>query len=89
MTMFNHTSGDFVIPVASRKSLRFYFARFADRFNGWVNAVVAHREHRAQLFVLRRLSDRDLKDFGINRSQICKGLAEAAADLSRRQQSRK
>ena len=89
MTMLNHTSSDSVIPVAFKRSLRFFAIRLARRINDWVSAVVAHREQQAQRFVLRTLSDRELKDFGLNRSQISEGLAEAAATRSRCQRSRK
>ena len=88
MTMLNSTSNDSVIP-AFKRSLRFLAIRLARRINDWVNAVIAHRERQAQLIILRRLSDRELKDFGLNRAQIGEGLAAAAADRSLCQQSRK
>lgn len=89
MTMLNNTSSESVIPVAFKRSLRLFSARLARRFNDWVSAVIAHRERQAQLYVLRSLSDRELRDFGLNRSQIDNGLAEAAKERSRCQQSRK
>jgi uncharacterized protein YjiS (DUF1127 family) len=89
MTMLHNASGDSTVAVAFLRSLRFFRIRLARRFNDWVNAVIAHRERHAQLYVLRTLSDRDLKDLGIHRSQIGEGLAQAAADRSRCQQSRK
>jgi uncharacterized protein YjiS (DUF1127 family) len=89
MTMLNNTSSDSVTSDAFRRSLRFFGIRLARRINGWVTAVVAQREQQAQLTILRGLSDRDLKDFGLNRSQIGEGLSEAAAARSRCQQSRK
>ena len=88
MTTLNHTSSDSVIP-AFKRSLRFLAIRLARRFNDRVSAVIAHREQQAQRFILHRLSDRELKDFGLNRLQIDEGLAEAATARSRRQQSRK
>jgi uncharacterized protein YjiS (DUF1127 family) len=89
MTTLNNTSSDSVIPVAFRRSLRFLTIRLARWINDWATAVVAHREQQAQRFVLRTLSDRELKDFGLNRSQISEGLAEAAAARSLCQRSRK
>lgn len=89
MTMQNHTSSDSVIPVAFKRSLRFFAIRLARRINDWVSAVIAHREQQAQRFILHSLSDRDLKDFGLNRLQIDEGLAEAAIARSRYQRSRK
>ena len=53
-----------------------------ERANG---PLVVHAEPT----FLHRLSDRELKDFGLNRLQIDEGLAEAATARSRRQQSRK
>ena len=89
MTTLNNTSSDSVIPVAFKRSLRFFAIRLARRINDWVSAVIAHREQQAQRFVLHSLSDRDLKDFGLNRLQIDEGLAEAATARSRCQRSRK
>jgi uncharacterized protein YjiS (DUF1127 family) len=89
MTTLNGTSSDSVIPVAFKRSLRFLTIRLARRINDWVTAVIAHREQQAQLFILRGLSDRDLKDFGLNRSQIGEGVTEAATARSRSQRSRK
>ena len=89
MTMLHNASDDSTIPVAFLRSLIFFAIWFARRFHDWINAVIAHRERHAQQYVLRTLSDRDLKDLGIHRSQISEGLAQAAADRSRCQQSRK
>jgi uncharacterized protein YjiS (DUF1127 family) len=89
MTMLNNTSSDSMIPAAPRRSPGLLTTRLARWFNDWVNAVIAHRERQAQLYTLRTLSDRDLHDLGINRSQIGEGLAQAAAERSRCQQSRK
>ena len=84
MTMLNSTPNDSVIPVAFKRSLRFFTIRLTRRINDWVNAVIAHRERQAQLYVLRRLSDRELKDFGLNRAQIREGLAPATTPQMRR-----
>ena len=59
--------------------------------NNFVAAVIARREYRANLAILRSLSDRELWDIGLSRSQIAGGLAEAAkerAGLRRQQASR-
>jgi uncharacterized protein YjiS (DUF1127 family) len=59
--------------------------------NNFVAAVIARREYQANLGVLRSLSDRELWDIGLSRSQIAGGLAEAAkerAGLQRQQASR-
>jgi uncharacterized protein YjiS (DUF1127 family) len=87
MTMLNNTSSSSVTPVAFRRSVRFFVIRLARLLNGWVATAIAERERHAQLMVLRTLSDRDLKDVGLNRCQIGEGLAEAAKERSRRQPS--
>jgi uncharacterized protein YjiS (DUF1127 family) len=89
MTMLNNTSSHSVTTVAFRRSLRFFAVRLTRRINDWVAAAIARRERQAQLTFLCSLSDRDLKDFGLNRCQIGEGLAEAATDRSRWQQSLK
>src|SRR5438128_974505 len=83
MTMVNNTSSDSVIPVAFKRSLRFFALRLARRINDWVAAAIARRERQTQLTILRSLCDRNLKDFGLNRCQIGEGLAEAATDQLR------
>jgi uncharacterized protein YjiS (DUF1127 family) len=52
--------------------------RLARLINGWVAAVIAERERQANLVLLRSLSDRELRDIGLNRCEIGPGLAEAA-----------
>ena len=89
MTMLNHTSSDSVTLAAFLRSLRYFTARLSRRIKSWVAAVVAHREQQAQSYVLRHLSDRELRDFGLSRSQIGNGLAEAAKERARCQQLRK
>jgi len=89
MTMLNNTSNSSASAVAFRRSARFFIVRLARLLNGWVAAAIAERERHAQLTALRTLSDRDLKDVGLNRCQIGEGLAEAAKDRSRCQPSRK
>jgi uncharacterized protein YjiS (DUF1127 family) len=48
--------------------------------NNFVAAVIARREYQANLAILRNLSDRELWDIGLSRSQIAGGLAEAAKE---------
>jgi uncharacterized protein YjiS (DUF1127 family) len=48
--------------------------------NNFVAAVIARREYQANLAILRSLSDRELWDIGLSRSQIAGGLAEAAKE---------
>jgi uncharacterized protein YjiS (DUF1127 family) len=67
-------------PIAVQRSTR-NFARGIFRvINNFVAAIIAHRERQANLTILRSLSDRELWDMGLTRSQIAGGLAEAAKE---------
>jgi uncharacterized protein YjiS (DUF1127 family) len=68
--------------------VRFFILRLARFINRLVAAVIAERERQAQLTILRTLSDRDLKDMGLYRSEIGDGLAQAAEIRSRYQSPR-
>jgi uncharacterized protein YjiS (DUF1127 family) len=78
MSMLNNTSGQFASSTAIRDSIRSCRTRLARLINDWIAAVIAHREHQANLFVLRDFSDKELKDIGLYRNQIGEGLSEAA-----------
>jgi uncharacterized protein YjiS (DUF1127 family) len=72
-------------PIAVQRSTR-NFARGVFRIiNSFVAAVIAEREREANLAILRNLSDRELWDIGLARSQIGAGLAEAAKERARLQ----
>ena len=72
-------------PIAVQRSTR-NFARGVFRvINNFVAAIIAERERQANLAILRNLSDRELWDIGIARSQIGAGLAEAAKERARLQ----
>jgi uncharacterized protein YjiS (DUF1127 family) len=47
----------------------------------------ARHERQANLFALRKLSDRELRDIGLYRCDIGEGLAEAAITRIRLQQT--
>jgi len=57
--------------------------------NGWIAALIAQRQRQANLVILRSLSNRELRDIGLDRCQIGEGLAEAAKARSRLQQSKR
>jgi uncharacterized protein YjiS (DUF1127 family) len=84
MTLLHNTSSHFASaaerPGASRRKARFLLKSLARLINGWIAAVIAQRERQAQLVILRKLDDRELRDIGLNRDQIGEGLAEAAKD---------
>jgi uncharacterized protein YjiS (DUF1127 family) len=87
MTFLNDTSNFSGTSAAIRKALG-YFARRAGRLiSNWIAARIAHREYQANLALLRTLSDRELRDMGLDRCQIGEGLAEAAKARSCCQQS--
>jgi len=64
-----------------------FLARIGRLLNSWIAAAIAHRERQAGLVALRHLSDRDLKDIGINRCDIGDALEERARARLRIQQS--
>lgn len=67
------------------RPLRVFGRRVYRTVNNAVAAIIAQREHQAQLTILRQLTDRELRDIGLARSNIGAGLAEAAKDRTRSQ----
>ena len=86
MTTFNMTPH----PATTSSEIRRKFGRFLNPFGRLVNhviaAAIAHRARQADIVILRRLSDRELKDIGLTRGDIGEGLAEAARCRIRMQQ---
>jgi uncharacterized protein YjiS (DUF1127 family) len=76
-------------PGAFRKMIRKATWRLGRLVNNWIAALIAQREYQAQLTLLRSLTDRELRDIGLDRSQIGEGLAEAAQARSRVRQSKR
>jgi len=62
MTILNSNSSYSAAPPAIRRAFGIFLARLARLINGWIAAVIAHREYQANLVVLRSFSDRELKD---------------------------
>ena len=87
MTILNSNSSYPAAPPAIRRAFGIFLARLARLINGWIAAMIAHREYEANLVVLRSLSDRELKDIGLNRGEVGEALAEAAKTRLRKQQS--
>ena len=78
-------------PIAVQRSTRLFARGIVRVVNNFVAAIIAQREHQANLTILRTLSDRELSDMGLTRGQIGVGLAEAAKEralLQRRLASR-
>jgi uncharacterized protein YjiS (DUF1127 family) len=85
MSLLNHTSGFSAGSFAIRRSLRHFWRSVFRAINNAIAAVIAQREQQANLAVLRRFSDRELRDIGLSRGQIGAGLAEAAKERLRTQ----
>ena len=85
MTMLN-TAPRYAAPTI-RRGAAFFLARLGRLVNRWIAALIAHRERQASLVALRYLSDRDLKDIGINRCDIGDALADRAKARLGMQQS--
>ena len=67
-------------PIAVQRSTRLFARGIVRVVNNFVAAIIAQREHQANLIILRTLSDRELADMGLTRGQIGVGLAEAAKE---------
>jgi uncharacterized protein YjiS (DUF1127 family) len=78
MTMLNATPRDASTPTYIRRRIDILLARIGRLINGWVAAAIARHERKAALYVLRRFSDRELKDIGLYRGDLGESLEEAA-----------
>jgi uncharacterized protein YjiS (DUF1127 family) len=67
-------------PIAVQRSTRLLARGIVRVVNNFVAAIIAQREHQANLTILRTLSDRELRDMGLTRGQIGLSLAEAAKE---------
>jgi uncharacterized protein YjiS (DUF1127 family) len=85
MSLLNSTSEFSSAPFAIRRSLRVFGRSVSRAINNAIAAIIAQREHQANLTVLRKMSDRELRDIGLARSEIGGGLAQAAKDRTRAQ----
>jgi len=82
MTMLEDILSTATTPIAWRRTTVF-LARTRRLINRLVAAAIARRERHATLAVLRHLNGRELRDFGLDRSQIDLGLEQAARERSR------
>ena len=79
MTMLSHIRPLPPVSIRSRGGLRDLLLTRSKRFiDRMVAAMIARHQRQAELFVLQRLSDRELRDIGIYRDQIGPGLEDAA-----------
>jgi uncharacterized protein YjiS (DUF1127 family) len=85
MSLLNHTHDFSSTPSAIRRSLRLFGRSVFRAINNVIAAIIAQREQQANLTVLRKMSDRELRDIGLARSEIGAGLAQAAKERMRTQ----
>jgi uncharacterized protein YjiS (DUF1127 family) len=85
MSMLNSTSEFSSAPFAIRRSLRVFGRSVWRAINNAIAAIIAQREQQASLTILREMSDRELRDIGLARSEIGAGLAQAAKERMRAQ----
>jgi uncharacterized protein YjiS (DUF1127 family) len=88
MSMLNHTSSTSITTGAIYRTVRSSLAWLGHIINSYVAKVIAQREYEANIRLLRSLSDRELMDMGINRTQIGDGLMHAGKDRSTLQEAR-
>jgi uncharacterized protein YjiS (DUF1127 family) len=70
MTMLNTVPPNATIASAIQRRARFLLKRMGRLLNHWLSAVIAERARQADIFVLRHLNDRELKDIGLTRSDL-------------------
>jgi len=85
MSILDSISDFSTAPMAIRRSVRVAARGFFRAVNNVVAAIIAQREYQANLAILRCLTDRELRDIGLERGQIGPGLAEAARDRAMHQ----
>ena len=92
MTMLNSTSSHFARsaarPSPAYRKARFVLKSLAHLINGWIAAAIAQRERQANLYILRKLGERELRDMGLSRNRIGDGLREAAEERAELQKRR-
>jgi uncharacterized protein YjiS (DUF1127 family) len=57
-------------PRRTRSSARRWMRRFGHLVDAWVAAMIESRSRQAAIYALNRLSDRDLRDIGLDRGSI-------------------
>ena len=80
MSMLNTISDYSSTPVAVRKSMRILARGFFRALSNTLSVIIAQREYQANLAILARFTDRELRDIGLDRGRIGAGLAEAAKE---------
>lgn len=92
MTMLNAIPRGAMNQTIVRRGVVILLARIGRRvgrlINRWIAAAIARHERQADLFALRQLNDRELKDIGLYRDDIGGNLADAAQYRNRMQRFR-
>jgi uncharacterized protein YjiS (DUF1127 family) len=57
-------------PKRTRSTARRWMRRFGHLVDAWVAAMIESRERQAAIYALHRLSDRELRDIGLDRGSI-------------------
>jgi uncharacterized protein YjiS (DUF1127 family) len=87
MTMLNAIPRCAVSRTTVRRGVDILLTRIGRLINRWTAAAIARHERQADLFALRQLNDRELKDIGLYRGDIVGNLTEAAKYRIRMQQT--
>jgi uncharacterized protein YjiS (DUF1127 family) len=87
MTMPNIIPSHSTTAPTIRREIGIFLVRLGRLANRWIAAAIARRERKAAFWALRQLSDRELRDMGLNRGDIGVGLAEAAKSRLQKQQT--
>jgi uncharacterized protein YjiS (DUF1127 family) len=90
MTMLNITSRYSTTAPAIRRAAGRFVTRIRRFIDHGIAALIARHERQADLFYLRQMSERELKDMGLTRGDLGVGLAEAARariEMQRRDRS--
>jgi uncharacterized protein YjiS (DUF1127 family) len=89
MTMLNTVRPNATPAPAIRRTASYLLELIGGLLDRWISAVIEQRARQADIAVLRRLSDRELKDIGLTRGDLSEGLAEAARRRTEVQRSRR
>jgi uncharacterized protein YjiS (DUF1127 family) len=89
MTMLNAALSETTTTTEIQRRADILLARIARLVNGWIATAIARRERQAALHVLRQFSDRELKDTGLNRSDLGADLTEPSRFRFRGQHPRR
>jgi uncharacterized protein YjiS (DUF1127 family) len=89
MTLLNMTPPYATVASAIRRKARFFLTSMGRAIIRWFAGVLAERARQADIVVLRHLSNRELKDIGLTRSDLGEGLVEAARYRCLKQQSKR